>query len=156
MAGPLTETRSEIQIHAPQGVVYNTLWDIARYPALLTDVIDAKVTQGPTPNHLHARQHVRIIRAVELGFEVEGVPTQFVQWRLSDGANYLARHEGSWSVEPSLDSRSSKVVYRVRFAFVDRVPDAVIRRLVDFSVPTMLRQVKARAEFMSRRLDELF
>ncbi|HAN32386.1 MAG TPA: hypothetical protein DCQ06_12395 [Myxococcales bacterium] len=156
MPSAITETRSEIQIHAPPAVVYNTLWDMGRYPAFITDVIDSKVMAGPSANHLQVRQHIRIIRAVELGFEVEGDPPQFVQWRLSDGADYLARHEGSWTVEPSLDSRSSSVVYRVRFAFVEPVPDAVIRRLVDFSVPTMLRQIKARAEFMARRLDAMF
>ncbi len=156
MEAAATETRAEIEIHAPPGVVYNTLWDVARYPAFLTDVIDADVAQGATAHLLQVRQHVRIVRAVHLGFDLEGDPPTFVQWRLTDGADYLATHEGSWTVAPKLGGRSSGLIYRVRFSFVDAVPDAVVRRLVDFTIPTMLRQVKARAEFLARKAEAMF
>ncbi len=152
----MAETRAEIEIHASPGIVYNTLWDVARYPAFLTDVIDAHVTAGATAQLQRVHQHVRIVRAVHLSFEMDGDPTSFIQWRLTDGAEYLAVHEGSWVVEPRLDGRTCGVVYRVRFEFVAAVPEAVIRRLVDFTVPTMLRQVKAQAEFMARKAEAMF
>ena len=152
----MAETRAEIEIHASPGVVYNTLWDVARYPAFLTDVIDAQVTPGAHTNRQRVRQHVRIVRAVHLTFEFEGDPTNFIQWRLTDGAGYLSLHEGSWMVEPRLDGRTCAIVYRVRFEFEGAVPEAVVKRLIDFSVPTMLRQVKARAEFGARKAEAMF
>ncbi|MCO4762846.1 MAG: SRPBCC family protein [Myxococcales bacterium] len=152
----MAETRAEIEIHASPGIVYNTLWDVERYPGFLTDIIDAKVKPGRSPNLQHVIQHTRIVRAVHLSFEMNGDPTNFIQWRLTDGDNYLSQHEGSWMVEPRLDGRTCAVVYRTRFEFVGAVPEAVVRRLVDFSVPTMLRQVKARAEFMARKAEAMF
>ena len=156
----MAETRAEIEIHADPGVIYNTLWDVERYPAFLTDVIDAKLEAGHS-QHLHrtqqhVRQHMRLVRAVQLSFEMDGDPTSFIQWRLTDGADYLRRHEGSWTIEPRLDGRTCLVIYRVEFDFLAAVPEAVVRRLLDFGVPTMLRQVKARAELMARKAEAMF
>lgn len=151
----MPETSSQIEVHAPPGITYATVWDASRYPEFLTDVVDAEVTPGPTATLQRATLRQRLVREVEFSLAMEGAPNGLVTWRLVDGGGWLDRYEGAWTLTPADDNRSVTLRCHLEISFVQAVPDAVMRRLFDFAVPTMMRQVKARAELVARRAEAL-
>lgn len=149
----MPETTNQIEIHAPPGVVFATIWDAGRYPEFLTDVIDVASSSGPTPRHQRAKLQLRVVREVEIELALEGEPNSLVTWRLQSGGGWLDRYDAAFTLSASESGRDVTLGLHLDVAFAAAVPDAVVRRLFDFSVPTMLRQIKARAEMTARRAE---
>ncbi len=151
----MPETQSQIEIHAPAGIAYATVWDASRYPEFLTDVIDVTAAAGPTASHQNARLQLRVVREVEVEIALEGEPNSLVTWRLKEGGGWLERYDAAFTIESVDGSREVVLRLHLDIDFAGAVPEAVVRRLFDFSVPTMLRQIKARAEMTARRAEAM-
>lgn len=151
----MPETTQHIEVFAPAGILYATLWDAARYPEFLTDVIDASLVASSRPTMQHARLLQRLIRETHIDLAMQGDPPALVTWHLRGDHDWLERYDANWLIEPSTDGRSVRLDLRLDVRFRTAVPDAVVRRLLDFSVPTMLRQVRARAELVARRAEAM-
>ena len=155
MRGSVPETSSRIEVFAPPGVVYATIWDASRYPEFLTDVIDANASQSATASMQTVRLLARLVREVEITLSLQGDAPSLVTWRLIDGGNWLARYDVEWWIESAADHRSVVLSTQLDIEFCAAVPVAVVQRLFDFSVPTMLRQIRARAELTARRAEAM-
>ncbi len=150
----MADTRCTIEVHAQPAVVWAVLWDVERYPEFLSDTVDT-VVRGATSADGEQRQEVdfrvQLIRPLRYTAELLGRPPTRIEWHATESADYLREHRGSWAVEPTPDGRSCALTYELAVSFELPIPDAVIRRFADLNLPTMLRQVKARAELLARR-----
>ncbi len=149
----MPQTSSRIEVHAPPGVVFGTLWDAGRYPEFLTDVIDVKVAAGAMPSLQTATLRTRLVREVTITIGMQGEAPALLTWRLRDGGGWLERYDVAFWIEDLRDGRSVQLGVEYEIEFLAAVPDAVVRRLFEFSLPTTLRQVKARAEWLQRRAE---
>ena len=149
----LTDTHCQIQIHAPPEVIYAVLWDVGRYPQFLTHVIDAGVIENSNPEQITVELCLDMIRTFECRFDMRGHPTSRVRWWLTEAADVLESHAGGWTIEAGTNPRTCMLDYKAKIQLKEAIPDSLMGRIVDFDVPTMLRQVKARAEFVARRTD---
>ena len=146
----MAETTCDIIIHAPPEIVYTVLWDASRYPEFISDVIEADVSPNATSTAQTIHFHLQLIRTLSYSVQMQGTPVHRIDWTLAGTSEFLQEHSGSWKVEPSADRRTCRLEYFLNIHFSIAIPDAVIRRLIDFNMPTMLRQIKARAEAMTR------
>lgn len=151
----MPETSSRIEIFAPPGIVYATLWDAGRYPEFLTDVIDAQAHASSSAAMQTVRLVTRLVREIEITLSLQGEAPSLVTWRLVDGGDWLERFDVEWWIEGAADGRSVMVAMQLDIEFCAAVPEAVVQRLFDFSVPTMLRQIRARAELTARRVEAM-
>ena len=150
----MATTTCEIEVHAPPELIWSVLWDVERYPEFISDCVDAAVEPLPALAQDHRQRidmHVQLIRPLNYQAEMTGQPPLSVLWEADATGGYLQEHRGSWRIAPSADLRTCTLSYELSVAFELPIPDAVIRRFADLNLPTMLRQVKARAENLARR-----
>ncbi len=151
----MVDATCEIEVHAPAGVIYAVIWDVGRYPEFLSDVIDAQVHATPNANVQEAAYRVQLFREVAYRVRMVGDRPARVSWQRiagdDTGDGYLQRNDGAWRIEPTDDGRSCRLHYELTIEFGLPLPDAMVSRLVDFNLPTLLRQMKARAEAVTRQ-----
>lgn len=141
-------THTEIDIDAPAEVVFGVLWDVARYPEFVSDVVDAIVEPGADPHTLRATMEVQLLRVRRYTVDMVAEPPWAIRWTLERGDS-LVRNDGAWLLSPN-DDGGVHVRYELGIEFALAVPDAVVRKMVDFHLPVMLKQFKARAEQIRR------
>jgi len=139
----MVETEAEILIDAPPERVWPLLWDVARYPEFLTDVIETAV-EAASEREIVAWFDIRFFRTLRFRLRLVGEPYRSVSWTLVEGDG-LTRVAGSWRVEAGA-AGGVVLRYHLVVAIDVPVPDAIARRLIDFNLPTALRQIRARAE----------
>lgn len=155
----MLEASSEIEVFAPAEVVYAVLWDVARYPDFLSDVADASVEPTNAPDGkpgddartLEAVLDVVLVRPRRCRVKLLGRPPYRIDWTLLEG-ELQAVNDGSWLLESHPSGRSCLVRYEVRLQLTVAVPEAIVKKLVAFNLPTLLRQIKARAEHRHRQV----
>ena len=150
----MATTECEIEIHAQPELIWGVLWDVERYPEFISDCVDAAVTPIPPSDGQQLQRvqmRVQLIRPLAYSAVMTGTPPTSISWEADEADGYLQQHLGAWEIVPSADFRTCLVRYRLTVAFELPIPDAVIRRFADLNLPTMLRQVKARAENKARK-----
>lgn len=154
----MADTTCAIQIHCQPELLWSILWDVERYPEFLTETVDCRVQRSdgtPGRQQQQADFRVQLIRPLQYTADMIGEPPTRIEWQAVGVSGALLRHAGSWTIEPDPDRRTCTLSYELDVAFALPIPDAVIRRFADLNLPTMLRQVKARAELLARRQEML-
>jgi ribosome-associated toxin RatA of RatAB toxin-antitoxin module len=149
----MLDAACDMEVFAPPEVVFAVLWDVARYPEFMTDIVETEVAEPETDSEDGAGSgptqvvtlETQFVRTRRYTVRMEARPPLRVTWQLQAGDG-LSHNEGSWELVPHHDGRSCLLIYRLRVGFSVPVPAAVARRMIDFNLPTLLRQVKARAE----------
>lgn len=140
----MIETRAEIEVTAALAAAWAVVWDVARYPEFLSDVIAVNVTPGPTPLEVEAGFEMRVFRTRSFRLRLHGEPPDRLRWTLMDG-QHLRANEGEWVLKTTAPGRV-QMAYLLALDTSVPVPDAIARRLIEFNLPTALRQFKARIE----------
>ena len=96
---------------------------------------------------------VQLIRPLSYAAVMHGQPPTLIKWQADMTGGYLKSHHGQWRIEPAADGRTCILYYELTVSFDMHIADAVLRRFAELNLPTMLRQVKARAESLARRHD---
>lgn len=141
---------SEIDVNAPADFVFRVLWDVARYPEFLTDVVETVVCPDADGHVQVANFEVQLVRIRRYSLRMVAESAVRIHWTLVTGDS-LSQNEGGWDVTPHQDGRSCTIVYRLGIAFTVPVPDVIVRKMIAHNLPMMLRQFKVRAEQLHRR-----
>jgi len=147
----MIQCSAQIEIFAPAEVVFAVLWDVERYPDFLTDIVDTQVNASPEPWVQDCTFRVTFIRSRTYCLQMRGQPGRRLAWALLSGENMLT-NEGQWQIRPAADARSCQVNYELHLDLAVFLAEAVQKKLIDFNLPTMMRQVKARSEYRYRQL----
>jgi ribosome-associated toxin RatA of RatAB toxin-antitoxin module len=150
----MATTTCQIEVHAQPELLWSVLWDVERYPEFISDCVDASARALPSePGLMQQRvdMRVQLIRPLHYSAVMTGERPTSLAWAADDTGGYLQQHSGGWTIEASTDRRTCMLAYELTVAFSLSIPDAVIRRFADLNLPTMLRQVKARAEMLARK-----
>lgn len=149
----MIQARCDMEVHAPAEIVFSIVWDVARYPDFMTDVVDTRVEaiEGESWAQ-HAEFDTNFVRARRYTVRMRAEPPTRVQWTMVSGEG-ISANDGTWDIAAFDDGRSCTLGYAVKMAFDAPVPDAIARRIIEFNLPMLLRQVKARAEARWRALD---
>ena len=152
----MATTECQIEVHAQPELIWGVLWDVERYPEFISDCVDAGVRPMDGDDGVRRQKidmRVQLIRPLAYSAVMTGESPAHIAWEADETGGYLQHHSGSWTIAPTADFRTCTVQYRLTVAFELPIPDAVIRRFADLNLPTMLRQVKARAEKLAREVD---
>lgn len=140
----MIETRAEIDIASTPERAWAVLWEVERYPEFLSDFNETQVLSRADSLTQVVAFEMRLFRLRTFRLELRGEPPFHVSWSLVDGAN-LRHNHGDWTIE-ALNDQIVRLHYRLEIDIDIPVPDAIARRLMDFNLPTAMRQFKARIE----------
>lgn len=140
----MIDTCAEIDIAASAERIWSVLWDVARYPEFLTDVLAVALVGPATETRMVANFDIKIFRARTVALELTAERPQRLKWRLVE-SEHLEFNEGEWALHPGADG-AVRLSYRIRVATTAAVPAAITKRLIDFNLPAALRQFKSRIE----------
>lgn len=143
------EVKSDIDVDAPAEVVFSVLWDVARYPDFMTDMVDSWAHPSDNPLEKDATHRVQFIRSRTYTVHLRAEPSTSITWKLVQGEN-MRINEGHWHIRPREDGAGCSLEYLLRIELALKLPDAIVKRLTAFNLPTMMRQVKAYAEHQQR------
>ena len=143
------ELTTAIEVNAPQALAFEVLWDTQRYPEFLSDVVDVTLEPGDTPLVQIVHYVVRAPRRLEYALRMEAqAPTRIV-WTLV--SSDLQRHNrGSWTFSETADG--ALLTLEIQMEFRVAVPEVILKKLVEFNLPVLMRQVRARIEQTRRTL----
>lgn len=147
----MIQAKAQIEIFAPAEVVFAVLWDVESYPDFLTDIVDAQINAVPEPFVQDCTFRVTFIRSRTYALRMQGQPGRRLAWTLLTGENMLT-NQGQWQLRPAADERSCHVNYELDLDLAVVLAEAVLKKMIDFNLPTMMRQVKARSEYRYRQL----
>lgn len=138
----MLNAHAELDVETTLEVAFAVIWDVARYPDFLSDVMDASVEVSD--GRVIGTLDVRVFRARRLRLELWRDGVTRMAWKLVEG-EHLRAVDGSWTLL-ELAPGLVRMTYDVGVELDFDVPDAIARRFTDFGLPTVIRQFKARIE----------
>ncbi len=137
------ELSTSIEVNAPRELAFAVLWDVQRYPEFLSDVVDATVEPGETANEIVAHYVVRAPRRLEYALRMLAFAPDRITWTLVS-SDLQRQNMGSWEF---LETPEGAVLaLEIKMEFQVAVPEVIMKKLVEFNLPVMMRQVRARIE----------
>jgi ribosome-associated toxin RatA of RatAB toxin-antitoxin module len=133
---------ADIDVECSPAMAAAVLWDVVSYPDFLSDVLEVEVADQPEVRE--ATFHVRVFRARQFRVALQRQVDHGLRWTLIDG-EHLRSLVGSWQVV-ELAPGLTRLTYALEIDLDFAIPDAIARRFLDFGLPTVLRQFKARME----------
>ncbi len=143
------ELSTEIEVSAPQQTAFTVLWDVVRYPEFLSDVVDVSVEPGESASEIVALYVVRAPRRLEYALRMQADPPSRITWTLVT-SDLQSQNRGSWVFSESAEG--ALLTLEIQMEFRVPVPDVIMKKLVEFNLPVMMRQVRARIEQVNRAL----
>jgi len=140
-----------IIVNAPPAHVFDVIVDYERYPEFTRDVIAARIDQTAGDERV-VTFTTRVVKKLTYTVRLRHDRPHRVEWSLVE-ATLLKRNDGHWVLEP-LSGQRTEVSYRCDLAVGTLVPKAVSTKMIAVSLPSMLRDFKARAEATYRRTEE--
>lgn len=140
----MLQTALEIDVAAAPHTAWNVLWEVERYPDFLTDVLDVRVESAGQRDQRIATFDVKVFKARRFRIHLWGEAPHFVEWKLVDG-EHLRQADGRWDVQP-LGPGQLRLNYRLDLDLAIPVPAAIAKQAADFTLPSLLRQMRARIE----------
>ena len=141
------ELTTAIEVNAPQELAFAVLWDVVRYPEFLTDVVDVMVEPGDSPSEQIVHYVVRAPRKLEYSLRMSAVAPERIDWTLLQ-SDLQRKNRGSWVF--STAPEGALLTMEIAMEFKMPVPDVIMKKLVEFNLPVMMRQVRARIEQTNR------
>src|SRR5918996_6406442 len=134
-------TRS-IVIDAPVEKVFQVVTDYDRYAEFLPEV--KRVSSKRSGNQVEVHYEVDVIKRIQYTLRMQEEPPHRVTWSFVKGEMMKDNH-GSWALEPGGEGKT-KATYTIDMALGPLVPKAIVKALVEGSLPKMLDAFKRRAE----------
>jgi ribosome-associated toxin RatA of RatAB toxin-antitoxin module len=141
------ELTTAILVNAPQELAFAVLWDVTRYPEFLSDVVDVIAEPGDSPGEQIVHYVVRAPRKLEYSLLMRAVAPERIDWTLLE-SDLQRQNRGSWVF--SLAPDGALLTLEIQMEFKLPVPDVIMKKLVEFNLPVMMRQVRARIEQTNR------
>ena len=141
------ELTTAIEVNAPQELAFAVLWDVSRYPEFLSDVVDVSVEPGETAAEQIVHYVVRAPRRLEYTLNMRAVAPERIDWSLVE-SDLQRDNRGSWVFSHVPDG--ALLTLEIQMEFRMPVPDVIMKKLVEFNLPVMMRQVRARIEQTNR------
>ena len=135
-------TRS-IVIDAPVEKVFRVVSDYDRYAEFLPEVKRVSTSER-SGNEVKVHYEVEVIKTIKYTLKMREEPPHRVTWSFVTGEVMKDNH-GEWVLEPSGDAKT-KATYTIEMALGPLVPKAIVKALVEGSLPKMLEAFKRRAE----------
>lgn len=143
------ELRTSIDVNAPRELAFAVLWDAQRYPEFLSDVVDVMVEPGADANEQIAHYVVRAPRRLEYALQMRAESPTRITWTLVT-SEFQRQNCGSWEFLETPEGALLNLEIQMEFRVA--VPDVIMKKLVEFNLPVMMRQVRARIEQTQRAL----
>lgn len=132
-----------IVINAPVEKVFDVITHYEQYSEFLPEVKKVRLSdrQG---NDVNVHYEVDVVKTVKYTIRAhEERPTK-MSWTFIEG-EFMKDNQGSWLLEPTGEG-TTKAIYTVEMALGALVPKAIVKALVENSLPKMLDAFKRRAE----------
>lgn len=138
---------TSIAVNAPVDHAFAVLWDVERYPEFLTDVVDVVEDPQPKPNERIVHYTVRAPRLLHYSLHMIATPPHGIAWTLL-ASDLQRENHGGWQVMATPEG--SLLTVRLQMEFRLPVPEVILKKLVEFNLPVMMRQMRARIEHAYR------
>ena len=137
------ELRTAIDAKAPVELAFAVLWDVERYPEFLSDVVDVTAEPGDDASERIVHYLVRAPRQLRYTLRMRATAPTRIDWVLV-GSDLQSHNIGSWEFSATADG--VLLTLNIEMEFRMPVPDVIMKKLVEFNLPVMMRQVRARIE----------
>ncbi|NIP13504.1 MAG: hypothetical protein GWM88_01680 [Pseudomonadales bacterium] len=135
-----------IDVAAPVSCVQNVICDFERYPEFVPFMERAEVV-GIDGEKRRVRFTLNLVARLSYTLELEPRDGSGLAWTLVEGP--FVRNDGAWHLD-ALEGGGTCATYGVDVELKRFLPGFVERRLVEESLPAMLRAFRDRAEAAAR------
>jgi ribosome-associated toxin RatA of RatAB toxin-antitoxin module len=132
-----------IVIQAPLEKVFRVVTDYERYAEFLPEVKRVSTSER-SGNRVKVHYEVEVIKRIRYTVQLIEEPPQRVSWTLVEG-EVMRDNRGSWLLE-AVGQGKTQATYSIEMALGPLVPKAIVKALVETSLPKMLEAFKKRAE----------
>jgi coenzyme Q-binding protein COQ10 len=140
----MSDASETIDIQVPMDALYELLVDFDAYSTFLGEVSDCRRVGGEDGVHL-VDYTIQVIKRIQYQLRfVEERPTR-LKWELANPGKIIEVNSGSWDLEP-IDEKSTRATYSLSVKPRIFVPRAVVTRLTNITLPSLIQQFKAEAE----------
>jgi coenzyme Q-binding protein COQ10 len=139
----MAEATRSIDIKAPVEKVFRIISDYERYPEFLPEVKRVS-TSDRSGNRVKVHYEVEVIKRIKYTLELSEEPPHRVRWSFVEG-ELMRDNRGSWLLEAAGPDQT-RATYSIEMALGPLVPKAIVKALVETSLPKMLEAFKKRAE----------
>ncbi len=134
-------------INAPKDVVYKVITDYENYPQFVSSCQEAKVLSSE-PGKKRVAYRVDLFKDVRYTVDQrEDQAAGVVSWTLVD-SNIFKQNAGRWELK-ALDAERTEARYMLELEFKIPVPGFVLKKLVQGSLPAMVKDFLDRAESLA-------
>ena len=133
-----------IVIQAPLEKVFRVVTDYERYAEFLPEVKRVSTSER-SGNRVKVHYEVEVIKRIRYTVQLIEEPPHRVSWTLVEG-EVMRDNRGSWLLETSGEGKKTQATYSIEMALGPLVPKAIVKALVETSLPKMLEAFKKRAE----------
>ena len=131
-------------INAPKDVVYKVITDYEKYPEFVSSCQEAKVLSSE-PGKKRVAYRVELMKDVRYTVDQrEDAAKGVVEWSLVE-SNIFKQNAGRWELR-EVDATHTEATYTLEVEFKIPVPGFVLKKLVQGSLPAMVKDFVERAE----------
>ena len=132
-----------IDINAPREKVFSVLSDYARYGEFLPEVKNITVVSKAKLETV-VEYEVQIVKRIRYTLRHLHQPPGKISWTFVKG-DFIKDNRGSWELK-AVDETHTRATYTIEMKLGALVPNAVVKALVEKSLPALLSAVKKRSE----------
>lgn len=132
-----------VVIDAPIEKVFQTITDYDHYAEFLPEVKRVS-SSDRAGNRAQVHYEVEVMKTIHYTLQMEEEPPRRVVWSFVKG-DFMRDNRGSWELEPAGEGKT-KATYSIDMTLGPLVPKAIVKALVETSLPKMLEAFKKRAE----------
>ncbi len=131
-----------IEVNAPIEKVFQVITDYERYPGMFNEVKTVEVLKR-TPKKAVVKFQVKYVKSFSYTLEFTFKKPEEVTWVQIEGD--FKDNRGSWKLEKKGKNKTF-VTYSAELDFGFFVPKGILNRVIQVSLPAMLKRFKEEAE----------
>jgi ribosome-associated toxin RatA of RatAB toxin-antitoxin module len=139
----MAEASRSIVIDAPPEKIFQVITDYDRYAEFLPEVRRIS-TSDRKGNEVKVHYEIDVVKTIKYTLKMDEQPPHRVQWSFVQG-EFMKDNRGSWTLESAGEGKT-KATYSIEMKLGALVPNAIVKALVETSLPKMLEAFKKRAE----------
>jgi ribosome-associated toxin RatA of RatAB toxin-antitoxin module len=139
----MAEATRSIVIDAPVEKVFQVITDYDHYAEFLPEVRRIH-TSDRKGNEVKVHYELEVMKTIRYTLKMQEHAPARVQWSFVEG-EFMKDNRGSWTLEPAGEGKT-RATYAIEMKFGALVPNAIVKVLVETSLPKMLDAFKKRAE----------
>lgn len=130
-------------IHAPIEKVFDVITNLEAYPEFIQGTNHVEVRQL-SATELEAEFTVNVIKKIKYRLRFHKQAPEHFTWTFING-DLMKENRGSWELK-KLDPNSTEAIYRIDIRFGMMVPKAIVDKLTETQLPSLLEAFKNRCE----------